>query len=103
MVAVALALVACAATSEMNNNTKTRLTVEQVLQLASKTLDESGANITHFKADTPEYIIEKHIWEVFFIQEVFPAAVDGDFLVIVDDTTSKTCVKQVLAVGTCTQ
>ena len=77
------------------------LSPKDAQNIATSELRRHGENIARFKAGVPTFQSQKRVWWVFFKQVAPPFIVDGDFLIVVDDTSSRVCVQQAVAVSPC--
>ena len=83
--AVALLIVGCA------RSTHTRLSRQEVVQVASRAATDAGYKIADYKEPEAhfEYVRKDGSWTVFYVRKP-PTPAGGHFQVWVDDKTSKT-------------
>jgi hypothetical protein len=83
------------------NVSSPRLSSDMVSSLARAEVVRNGVRVERYKSNPPTYNSDERNWFVFFIQKEPPFDIDGDILVVIDDTTGKPCVENGTAVGPC--
>ena len=88
------------------------LTPAEVAAIAGAAMTRAGHAASDFKVHTRTFDARRSKWRVFFGQVpktvkvdgkyVSSVMIDGEMLVVVDDTTRGVCVQQAMAVGPCT-